>query len=217
MCRIFNQIYTPKPVSALISKCGLVLQTASYNPKPLKLNLRDPYIPDKDSEKTPEWQKTVRYDGKLFGRYGSASGVDPASLWPTPEELDEKIAFEKEWYPPLDVMQKNIAAREKEATEKRLAREKLIAENMAKMPKMIAEWKKQKREAKIKVREEKARRAKLLAMARERFGYNLDPRNKKFIEMVAEIEKEEKKKKKLLKRRQKEQEAELLKPPAASS
>lgn len=184
----------------------------------MRLNLREPYIPDKDSERTPEWQKTARYDRKLFGRYGSASGIDPASLWPTHEELDKIIAEEEEWYPPLDVMQKNIAAREKEETEKRLAKERLIAANMAKMPKMIADWRREKREAKMKVKEEKARRAKLLAEARERFGYNVDPRSPKFLEMMAEIEKEEKKKRKLLKRRQKEeQEAVAVTPPAASS
>ncbi|KAJ0058046.1 hypothetical protein NL108_007270 [Boleophthalmus pectinirostris] len=211
MCRALNWISAPKPVSSLI-------QTASYNPKPLRLNLREPYIPDKDSEKTPEWQKTARYDRKLYGRYGSASGIDPASLWPTHEELDKIIAEENEWHPPLEVMRQNIVAREKEETEKRLAKEKLIAANMAKMPKMVADWRREKREAKVKLKEEKARRAKLLAEARERFGYNVDPRSPKFLEMVAEIEKEEKKKKKLLKRRQREEQAAgLVTPPAASS
>uniref|UniRef100_A0A8C6SY26 Large ribosomal subunit protein mL64 n=1 Tax=Neogobius melanostomus TaxID=47308 RepID=A0A8C6SY26_9GOBI len=216
--KALNWISTCKPVSSIISKYGLLLQTASYNPKPLRLNLGDPYIPDKDSERTPEWQKTARYNRKLFGRYGSASGIDPASLWPTHEELDKIIAVENEWNPPLEVMRKNIAAREKEETEKRLAKERLIAANMAKMPKMIADWRKEKRESKVRLKEEKARRAKLLTEARERFGYTVDPRSSKFLEMVAEIEKEEKKKKKLLKRRLKEeQETGSVTPPAAAS
>ncbi|XP_016086968.1 LOW QUALITY PROTEIN: growth arrest and DNA damage-inducible proteins-interacting protein 1-like [Sinocyclocheilus grahami] len=88
-----------------------------------------------------------------------------------------------------------------------MEREKVIAANMAKMPKMISDWKKQKREAKQKQREEKIKRDKLLAEARERFGYVLDPQAlAKFKEMVAEIEKEEKKKRKLLKRRKREEE-----------
>ncbi|KAI3359363.1 hypothetical protein L3Q82_002866 [Scortum barcoo] len=201
-----------------LSKSGVLLQTASYNPRPLKLNLKEPFIPDKDSRKTPEWQKTARYDRKLFGRHGSASGVDPASLWPSHEELDKIIAEEKEWHPPLEVMLKNIEAREKQETEKRLAKEKLIAANMAKMPQMIADWRREKREAKIKLNEEKARRAKLLAEARVRFGHAIDPRSAKFKEMVAEIDKEEKKKKKLMKRRLKEeQEAATVTPSATSS
>ncbi|KAL7378711.1 hypothetical protein ABVT39_017496 [Epinephelus coioides] len=216
LCRTFKGLSCSKPVLSASS----LLQTASYNPKPLKLNLRDPYIPDKDSQKTPEWQKSARYDRKLFGRYGSASGIDPASLWPSDEELDKIIAEEKEWHPPLDVMLKNIEVREKEETKKRLEREKLIAANMAKMPKMIADWRKEKREAKLKMKAEKARRAKLLVEARERFGFNVDPRSPKFLELVAEIEKEDKRKKKLLKRRQREEQvsaAPPVTPPAASS
>lgn len=89
---------------------------------------------------------------------------------------------------------------------------------MAKMPKMIADWRREKRETKQKLKDEKTRHAKLLAEARERFGFSVDPRSPKFLEMVAEIEKEEKKKKKLLKRRLKEEQAAApITPPAASS
>lgn len=82
----------------------------------------------------------------------------------------------------------------------------MIAENMAKMPKMIADWRKEKQEAKKKLKEDKAKKERLLAEARERFGYAIDPRSSKFQEMLAEIEKEEKKKRKLLKRRKREEE-----------
>lgn len=89
---------------------------------------------------------------------------------------------------------------------------------MAKMPKMVADWRREKRETKQKLKEEKARRAKLLAEARERFGHAVDPRTPKFLDMVAEIEKEDKKKKKLMKRRLKEEQvAAPVTPPAASS
>ncbi|XP_037113291.1 growth arrest and DNA damage-inducible proteins-interacting protein 1 [Syngnathus acus] len=213
----FKRLSAPKNGNSVCYPSGILLQTASYNPKRLNLNLRDPYIPDKSSEKTPEWQKTSKYDGKLYGRYGSASGVDPASLWPSHAELDKIIAEENEWHPPLEVMLKNIAAKQKEEDDKRMAKEKLIAENMAKMPKMIADWRREKREAKQKLKEEKARREKLLAEARERFGHAVDPRSSKFLEMVAEIEKEEKKKRKLMKRRLREEQAGVPVTPVASS
>ncbi|KAK5856792.1 hypothetical protein PBY51_008362 [Eleginops maclovinus] len=196
----------------------LLLQTASYNPKPLKRNLQGPYIPDKDSEKTPEWQKTPRFDRKLFGRYGSASGIDPTSLWPNHEQLERIIEEENQWHPPLEVMLKNLREKERKDTEKRLAKEKLIAANMAKMPKMVAEWRKEKLQTKMKLKEEKTRRTKLLAEARESLGQTLDPRNHKFLEMVADLEKEEKKKQKLMKRRLKQEQAAVpLAPPPAST
>ncbi|XP_037545340.1 growth arrest and DNA damage-inducible proteins-interacting protein 1 [Nematolebias whitei] len=199
VCRTFKGISSFTPILS-VNCPGFVLQTATYNPKPLKINIKKPYIPDKNSEKTPEWQKTHKYDRKLFGRLGSASGIEPGSLWPTDEELDKIIADENEWHPPLEVMLKNIAAREAEETKKLRDKEKLIAENMAKMPKMMEEWRRAKQEAKQKLREEKARKARLLDVARERFGHAVDPRSTQFLEMVAEVEKEEKKKRKLLKR-----------------
>ncbi|XP_034567441.1 growth arrest and DNA damage-inducible proteins-interacting protein 1 [Notolabrus celidotus] len=218
LCRTIKGVPSSKSVLSANSQSGTLMQTACYNPKPLNLNLSHPYIPDKDSEKTPEWQKTARYDRKLFGRYGSASGIDPASLWPSQEQLDHLIAGEKEWHSSLEVMLKNIEAKEKEETAKRMKKEKLIAANMAKMPKMVADWRKEKRETKQKLKEEKAQREKLLAEARERFGYSVDHRSPKFLEMVAEIEKERKKNQKLMKRRLKdEQGAGPVTPPAASS
>ncbi|XP_041852994.1 growth arrest and DNA damage-inducible proteins-interacting protein 1 [Melanotaenia boesemani] len=218
LCRTLKGLSSSMALLSVNYQRGSMLQTACYNPKPLKLNLREPYIPDKNNVKTPEWQKTAQYDAKLFGRYGSASGIDSASLWPSHEQLDEIIAEENEWHPSLEVMLKNIEDKAKEETKKRLAKEKLIAENMAKMPKMVADWRREKSETKKKLKEEKARRAKLLAQARERFGYAIDPRSPKYLEMVAEIEKEEKKKKKLLKRRLREEQAAApVTPPTAPS
>ncbi|KAG9264535.1 growth arrest and DNA damage-inducible proteins-interacting protein 1 [Astyanax mexicanus] len=208
-------VFRVNPALSAAPQSGVIQQRAGYNPRPLPLNLKDPYIPDKSSEKTPEWQKTERYDRRLFARYGSASGISPAALWPSPARLQELISEEKQWNPPLEDMLQNIAAEEKEKAAKRRAREQLIAANMAKMPKMIADWKKEKQEMKRKQKEDKAKKERLLAEARERFGHAIDPRSPKFLEMVAEIEKEEKKKRKLLKRRMKEEEQGLA--PSAPS
>ncbi|XP_001345133.5 large ribosomal subunit protein mL64 isoform X1 [Danio rerio] len=194
-----------------------VIQIANYNPRPLRLNLKDPYIPDKESERTPEWQKTEKFERRLFGRYGRASGVNPVKLWPSAARLEELMAEEREWHPPVEQMLQNIAERQMEKEKRRIEREKTIAESMAKMPKLIADWKKQKREAKQKANEEKQKQVRLLAMARERFGFAVDPRSVKFKEMVAEIEKEEKKQRKLLKRQKKEEEQTSITPTADSS
>ncbi|XP_034046025.1 growth arrest and DNA damage-inducible proteins-interacting protein 1 [Thalassophryne amazonica] len=197
--RTLKTVSLSKTVFFPNTQCGILAQTANYNPKPLKLNLKKPYIPDKNNEKTPEWQKTEKYDKKLFAKYGFASGIDPAILWPTHEQLEKITEEEKEWNPSLEQMMKNIAAREKEEREKRLAKEKLIAANMAKMPEMIEKWRRQKVETKKKLKEEKARRERLLAEATERLGCAVHPNSPRFLEVVAEIQKEEKKRKKLLK------------------
>ena len=38
---------------------------------------------------------------RLYGYYGQASGHDPRVAWPTPEELQEEIEFEREFEPTL--------------------------------------------------------------------------------------------------------------------
>ncbi|TRY56066.1 hypothetical protein DNTS_017911 [Danionella cerebrum] len=194
----------------------VINQIAKYNPIPLKLNLNDPYIPDKKSDKTPEWQKTEKYERKLFARYGNASGVDPVKLWPSAARLEELAAEEKEWYPPLEVKLENIAAREREKRQKQRQREKVIAECMAQMPKMIKDWKKQKLEAKQQKLEEKQNRERIIAIVKQRVGIDVDHRSYKFKEVMEEVQKEERKKKKLLKKQNKE-EMQSMVPPAAKS
>lgn len=86
-----------------------------------------------------------------------------------------------------------------------LRREKLIAANMAKMPQMIEDWRREKAARKEKEREDKARRERLLAEAQERFGHKVDYRSAKFQELVQEMEKKQRKELKLKKKQLKEE------------
>ncbi|XP_063080186.1 large ribosomal subunit protein mL64 [Engraulis encrasicolus] len=197
-------IFSPK-----ICSRAILLQSSGYHAKP-RFNGQEPYIPDKQSARTPEWQKTAKNDRKLFGRYGSSSGIDPSTLWPTPAQLDAIIEDEKQWQASLEEMLHNIAVKDKELDDKLRAREKLIAANMAKMPDMVAKWRLETREAKQKKKAEKAKRDRLLAEAQERFGHHVDPRSSKFQDLLKDMEKEEKKKMKLLKRKKREEEQGIL-------
>lgn len=75
------------------------------------------------SEPQAWFHHTVRYKQKMFGRYGESSGVNPGILWPTREELKEKIEYEKICNPFTiqEMVEKKRAQRkaEKEAVEKR--------------------------------------------------------------------------------------------------
>ncbi|XP_030052852.1 large ribosomal subunit protein mL64 [Microcaecilia unicolor] len=185
-------------LSAVVPVAGSM---SRYHARPLRRKLDGMYVPDPQDERTPEWQRGPRWEAKLFGRYGAASGVNPAQLWPDPARLREIREEEETWYPPLADMQARIRQREEEERRSRLAREKLIAANMAQMPKMIEDWRREKQEQQEKQRVEAARRERLLALAQERFGYNMDHRSIKFQELLKEMEKEEKKKEKLAKKK----------------
>ncbi|XP_063787328.1 large ribosomal subunit protein mL64 [Pseudophryne corroboree] len=179
------------------------------------------YKPDPTDPETKKWHKGPAYEAKLYGRHGSASGVMPETLWPSREQLRAIEEEEKEWYPSLREMLEQLEAKEREELRQKQEREKLIAANMAKMPQMVEDWRRAKREVKQKAREEKARKERLLAQAREKFGTNVDFHSPKFQELVKELEKEEKKKMKASKRKQKEEEraamAAVLNTPPASA
>ncbi|XP_069803200.1 large ribosomal subunit protein mL64 isoform X1 [Dendropsophus ebraccatus] len=179
---------------------------AGYHAKPRILGKDSIYKPDPNDPDTKPWHKGPAYGAKLYGRHGSASGVNPASLWPSPEQLRRITEEEKEWQPSLREMQERLEAKDRELQRQQRDRERLIAANMAKMPKMVEEWRRSKKEAKQKEREEKARKERLLALAREKFGVNVDSRSTKFQEMMKELEKEEKKKMKAIKKKQREEE-----------
>ncbi|XP_006262378.1 large ribosomal subunit protein mL64 [Alligator mississippiensis] len=188
--------------------CSWLLRAATpargYRAGPLKYSLGGVYQPDPDDPSTPKWQLQPAYKAKMFGRYGSASGVDPARLWPSPEQLREMEAEEREWYPGLREMEAALDEKEREEKRQRVQREKLIKAKMAKMPQLIAEWQQEKAARKQQVKEEKAQRARLVAKAHEHFGNKVNPSSPQFQELVQELDRKERKERKLLKKQQKE-------------
>ncbi|XP_028908669.1 growth arrest and DNA damage-inducible proteins-interacting protein 1 [Ornithorhynchus anatinus] len=190
----------------------------SYKVRPVPNWPRRPRFPDPEDPLTPTWQLTPQYAAKQYGRFGAASGLDPARLWPGPERLRELEAEEREWYPSLRDMQEALREKERLREEKRLARENLIKANMAKMPQMIADWRREKKERWEKAQADKLRRGRLLAEAREQLGYNVDPRSTKFQELVRDLEKKQRKQLKEQKQQQKlEARAAALQAAAAAS
>ncbi|KAE8619999.1 hypothetical protein XENTR_v10010055 [Xenopus tropicalis] len=183
----------------------LSVPAARYHARPRVWGLGGVYRPDPNDPDTKQWHKGAKYEAKLYGRHGDLSGVKPEGLWPSPEKLREIEEEEREWCPSLRDMLDNVEAKEREIERKKQEKERLIAANLAKMPKMVADWRREKREAKQKQRDEKARKERLMAIARDKFGLNVDSRSPKFQEMVKELEKEEKKKQKAMKRRLKEE------------
>ncbi|GAB1293396.1 Growth arrest and DNA damage-inducible proteins-interacting protein 1 [Apodemus speciosus] len=83
--------------------------------------------------------------------------------------------------------------------------ERHIAECMAKMPQMIENWRKQKRERWEKIQADKERRARLQAEAQERLGYHVDPRSARFQELLQDLDKQQRKRLKEERQRQKKE------------
>lgn len=180
-------------------------RSCNYRAPPPPRRRPGPHWPDPENLLSPRWQLGPRYAAKQFARYGAKSGVAPASLWPSPEQLRELEAEEREWYPSLATMQESLRTQQQAQEAKRRAREQHISECMAKMPQMIENWRQQKRERWEKAQADKERRARLQAEAQERLGYHVDPRSARFQELLQDLDKQQRKRLKEEKQRQKKE------------
>ncbi|XP_050296552.1 growth arrest and DNA damage-inducible proteins-interacting protein 1 [Anthonomus grandis grandis] len=154
-----------------------------------KLHEQDPY-----PEPTFWYHGTLKHVRRTYGRYGSASGMDPALCWPVKEELEEAKEYESVKYPftvkqLIEQAKKNREEKEKSV----LKRQEEICQKMLK----LEQWKKELH-AKIEKRSAEAtaareRRERLIEEVRRHFGYNVDPKDARFQELLEKREKEEKK------------------------
>lgn len=97
-------------------------RSCNYHAPPPPRRRPGPQWPDPENLLSPRWQLGPRYAAKQFARHGAASGVAPASLWPSPEQLRELEAEEREWYPSLATMQESLRAKQQAEEARRRAR-----------------------------------------------------------------------------------------------
>ncbi|XP_026747473.1 growth arrest and DNA damage-inducible proteins-interacting protein 1 [Trichoplusia ni] len=148
---------------------------------------------------------TVKYNRKMYGKYGSASGVNPSICFPSRQDIQEKIEYEAVAYPyTIQQMMESAARQRKEEREKIEKRDRDVAAKFAK----LEQWKKElndklaKKTAEVSAAKEKKER--LVEEVRRHFGFKLDPRDERFQEMLAKREKEQKKLEKLARKEAKE-------------
>jgi len=140
---------------------------------------------------------------RQYGKYGRRSGLDPGIMWPSQEELKEMGEFEAEWEPSLQARWKKIKdAREQEEKERREKTE-LVEKAMAKMPKLIDDYRARIAKADEVDRKQEEKRKALREEARDFFGYDLDHRDPRFEQMQLSKEEEEKKQQKKKKKEEK--------------
>lgn len=156
-----------------------------------------------------QWEKTVWYVRKQFGRFGYASGVDPRFCYDTPDEADDKREYERVAYNYTisSAMEANRQAKiETEAAIK--AREDKIATNLVKLDKWIQDMNARMAQKTQLALEAKEKRERIMEEVRQHFGFKIDFRDPRFQALIEEKEKEQKKAKK--QERKKKQETVLL-------
>lgn len=127
-----------------------------------------------------------------YAKYGERTGINPGILWPSKEELRETAYYEKKFYPTIGELLDNERAKRLAEAEEIKKREEEVEQNIAK----LNEWRiaMLEREAKKNAAAEEARakREEMIREVREYIGYNVDPSDPKFKE-VMEMKEEERK------------------------
>lgn len=106
------------------------------------------------------YQGTVKYNRRLFGRYGFESGVNPSICWPTKQELADVKEYEQVAFPRTVLEMAEIERTKRQEKEERiLKRQKEIVERVGKldgwvkdMKERIAKKEKEANAAKVKKR-----------------------------------------------------------------
>ncbi|KAG8243608.1 hypothetical protein J6590_042010 [Homalodisca vitripennis] len=147
------------------------------------------------SQPMTESHLTIKYNRKMYGRYGSESGVNPGIMWPTKTDVVLRKEYEKVAYP--FTIQELVIQAKTEIEQKELDNQKIHERVIANLSKLES-WKKDLKE-KIAKQEAvalaaKEKKDKLIEEVRRHFGFTVDPRDEKFKEMLAAKEKEQKKK-----------------------
>uniref|UniRef100_A0A8C3UIF8 Large ribosomal subunit protein mL64 n=1 Tax=Catharus ustulatus TaxID=91951 RepID=A0A8C3UIF8_CATUS len=105
----------------------------------------------------------LRAAARRFGRLGDASGVEVWRLWPSPEQLREAEAEEREWDPPL--RDADFGGRSHRVPSHRVPREELVSRSLAAMPARVAAWRREREALRERARADAERRRRLLAEA----------------------------------------------------
>lgn len=149
---------------------------------------------------------TEKYQRKVFGRYGSNSGVNPRICFSPKSDKSSNTMYElMEGSETITSKINKYKMEQKSKADEILKREEEISKKIEK----LEQWKEElnarilKKEADALAAKEKKER--LIEEVRRHFGYKVDPRDERFKEVLEQKEREDKKKQKEEKRKAKEQ------------
>ncbi|KAH8025513.1 hypothetical protein HPB51_009453 [Rhipicephalus microplus] len=139
-----------------------------------------------------EYEYRISYMRKDYAKFGRATGINPGLMWPSKEELRDLVHIEKKFYPTLQELWDQDRAKHKAETEERRQREEEIEKNMAKLADARIAMLERDVKKKAKAEEERRNREQMILEVREYIGYNVEPSDPKFKEVMAMKEEERK-------------------------
>lgn len=149
---------------------------------------------------------TEKYQRKMYGKYGSQSKVDPKICFPTSEDLADRMEYESVAYPfTLQQMMEKVKVEKQAKKDKIQKREEEIAAKLDKLEQWKTDLKNKIHKKESEALAAKQRKDRLIEEVRRHFGFNVDPRDERFKELLEQKEKEDKRKQKEVKKKAKEE------------
>lgn len=149
---------------------------------------------------------TEKYQRKMYGKYGSQSKVDPKICFPTSQDLADRAEYESVAFPfTLKEMMEKVKLDQQEKKQKILKREEEIGAKMDKLEQWKTDLKNKIAKKEAEGLAAKQKKDRLIEEVRRHFGFNVDPKDERFKELLDLKEKEDKKKQKEAKRKVKEE------------
>ncbi|KAL1430521.1 hypothetical protein MTO96_014958 [Rhipicephalus appendiculatus] len=139
-----------------------------------------------------EYEYRIAFMRKDYAKFGRATGINPGLMWPSKEELQDLVHIEKKFYPTLQELWDQDRAKHKAETEARRQREEEVEKNMAKLADARIAMLERDAKKKAKAEEERRNREQMILEVREYIGYNVEPSDPKFKEVMAMKEEEKK-------------------------
>ncbi|KAG8176577.1 hypothetical protein JTE90_024240 [Oedothorax gibbosus] len=130
---------------------------------------------------------------KSYARFGKASNLNPGLCWPTRDEIEETIHYDKIFEPPLQERIAKVEAKRLAEETRKKEYEAEVDENMSKLDKWMKDYHAKNAQKEEKARELRLKREQLVEEISEYLGYDIDPKDPRFKEAVEQKEKEKKK------------------------
>lgn len=197
---IFNRTVS---TNAIEYKGGIVANRKRFNWSVLLTQHRNALFDIVPYNEPYSWiHLTEKYKKKLFGRYGLSSGVDPCVCFEMKKiSKDLQETNGKHLLNQMLQYQRNNKFKQNQVIKNR---ETEVAAKLGKLEQWKLEMRTKIAKKEADVLAAKQQKQRLIEEVRRHFGFNVDPRDERFKEMLEQKEREEKKKQKEAKRKAKE-------------
>lgn len=139
----------------------------------------------------------------FYAKHGKECHIKASVCWPNKEELEFLKKYEQTFYPSLQKLMEDMAAKRKEKEAEMQAKSAEYLEKLANREKLLAQFYEKMAALRKEEEEERIRQEKVVAEVREYLGFNIEQTDSRFQEALAKKEEDDRKAAKLANKKDK--------------